>query len=121
MTRAALLLVDDDEMSSQILGYILTDEGYEADTVTTGATAVEKFTEKKYDLVLLDYILPDMKGLEVAKMLKSIKPEARIILLTGYMNNDEAGNNLYDRILLKPVPPDIIIRTIAEVLPGRVL
>lgn len=121
MTRAALLLVDDDEMSSQILGYILTDEGYEADTVTTGATAVEKFTEKKYDLVLLDYILPDMKGLEVAKMLKSIKPEARIILLTGYMNNDEAENNLYDRVLLKPVPPDIIMRTIAEVLPGRVL
>ena len=121
MTRAALLLVDDDEMSSQILGFILTDEGYEADTVTTGATAVEKFTEKKYDLVLLDYILPDMKGLEVAKMLKSIKPEARIILLTGYMNIDEAGNNLYDRVLLKPVPPDIIMRTIAEVLPGRVL
>jgi CheY-like chemotaxis protein len=121
MTRAALLLVDDDEMSSQILGYILTDEGYEADTVTTGATAVEKFTEKKYDLVLLDYILPDMKGLEVAKMLKSIKPEARIILLTGYMNNDEAGHNLYDRVLLKPIPPDIIIRTIAEVLPDRVL
>ena len=121
MSRAALLLVDDDEMSSQILGYILADEGYEADTVATGATAVEKFTEKNYDLVLLDYILPDMKGLEVAKLLKSIKPEARIILLTGYMMNDESGDNLYERVLLKPVPPDIIIKTIAEILPGRVL
>jgi len=116
MSRATLLLVDDDEMSSQILVYILSDEGYEADLATTGATAVEKFSEKNYDLVFLDYILPDMNGPEVATMLKSIRPEAKIILLTGYTNNDENQTNLYDIILMKPVPPDIILKTINEVL-----
>ena len=116
MARASLLLVDDDEMSSQILEYILSDEGYEADTVATGATALDKCTTKNYDLVILDYMLPDMKGLEVAKRLKEIRPEGKIILLTGYTNESEAEESYYDRILMKPVPPDTIIKAIAEVL-----
>lgn len=116
MAKAALLLVDDDEMSSQILVYILSDEGYEADMAPTGAKAVEKFAAKHYDLVLLDYMLPDMMGHEVARRIKAMSPEARIILLSGYTKNGDGADNLYKRVLLKPVPPDIIMSTISEVL-----
>jgi DNA-binding response OmpR family regulator len=92
MARADLLLVDDDEMSSQILVYILADEGYEADTVATGATAVEKFSAKHYDLVILDYVLPDMKG----RGGEGAQDQARWedILLTGYAKDGGPGTTI---------------------------
>lgn len=116
MAKAALLLVDDDEMSSQILGFILADEGYEVDLATTGKAALDKFSEKKHDLIFLDYILPDMKGHEVAERLKKIAPTAKIVLLSGFANEDGEGSPLYERVLLKPVPPDVIMKTITELL-----
>ncbi len=116
MARATLLLVDDDETSSQILGYILADEGYEVDAAATGAAAVEKFTAKGYDLVLLDYILPDMRGHEVAKRMRALRPDVKIVLLTGYTKNGDTVDHIYQSVLLKPVPPDVIVKTIADIL-----
>jgi len=115
MEKVALLLVDDDEMSSQILGFILADEGFDVDLAATGNAAIRKFSEKKYSLVFLDYILPDMKGDEVAEKLKAISPDAKIVLLSGFANEDDNVNRLYERILLKPVPPDVIVKTISEI------
>ena len=116
MAVATLLLVDDDEMSSQILSYILVEEGYEVDMATTGASAIEKSAKKVYDLVLLDYILPDLKGQEVARRMKTQRPEMKIILLTGYTNEGNPTDPNYVRVMLKPVPPDVIVRTIADLL-----
>jgi CheY-like chemotaxis protein len=116
MAKAALLLVDDDEMSSQILGFILADEGYEVEQAATGGAAIEKYEQKKYDVIFLDYILPDMKGNDVAKRLKQISPAAKIVLLSGFSSEDNQAGDFYARVLLKPVPPDVIVKTIAEIL-----
>jgi CheY-like chemotaxis protein len=117
MGRASLLLVDDDEMSSQIMSYILVDEGYDVDLAATGAAAIEKASTHEYDLVFLDYMLPDMRGHEVAKRLKTINPDIKIVLLTGYTENRNPDEKSYEKILLKPVPPDDIMKTITEILP----
>lgn len=116
MAKSTLLLVDDDKLSSQILGYILTYEGYQVDFGETGSEALKKLMEHKYDLVILDYNLPDMKGHDIAQRLKSFSPETKIILLTGLTMEVEANNMLYDRTLLKPVSPEGIIKTIGEIL-----
>jgi CheY-like chemotaxis protein len=112
----SLLLVDDDEMGSQILSYILIDEGYSVDIATTGGAAVEKTSEHIYDLVFLDYKLPDMTGHDVAQRIKKITPKTKIVLLTGYTKEGDPRENLYEKILLKPVPPTDIIRVITEAL-----
>jgi CheY-like chemotaxis protein len=116
MAKATLLLVDDDEMSSQILGFILAAEGYEVEQATTGNEAIKKYSEAKYDLIFLDYVLPDMRGHEVAKKLKQIAPDAKLVLLSGFSNEEEESEKLYERVLLKPVPPDAIVKTISEIL-----
>ena len=115
--KGTILLVDDDEMSSQILSFILTDEGYEVDLAATGETGVEKVSAKSYDVVFLDFYLPDMKGIDAASKMKKISPNIKIVLLTGYAKSGEdQKENDYERVLLKPVPPEVIIRTIAEIL-----
>ena len=112
----SLLLIDDDEISSQILGYILVDEGYKVDSAATGGVAIEKFSGCKYDLALLDYVLPDMSGRDVMKKIRAIDPHVKIILLSGYANTEEPNEDGFDRTLLKPVSPDDIVKTIKEIL-----
>ena len=117
MRNKSLLLVDDDETSSQILKFILEDEGYEVDLAATGEIAMSKISSRRYDLVLLDYILPDMKGRDVAARIKKVSPAPKIILLTGYAESEgEPEDNSYDKILLKPVPPQTIVSVIAGIL-----
>ena len=117
MSKGTILLVDDDEASSQILSFILMDEGYDVDLAATGGAGVEKVSACKYDLVLLDFILPDMKGHDAASKMRRASPGLKIVLLTGYAKNDVGTiENDYERVLLKPVHPELIIKTIAEIL-----
>jgi CheY-like chemotaxis protein len=118
MVKGTILLVDDDEMSSQILSFILVDEGYNVDLAATGEAGVTNVSNKKYDLVLLDFLLPDMKGHEAASKMRRVSPTLRIVLLTGFsMNGDEIPIEVsYERVLQKPVPPELIIKIIAECL-----
>lgn len=116
MAKGSLLLVDDDEISSQILGYILVDEDYKVDAAATGGAALDKVKNNSYDLVFLDFMLPDMRGYEVAKKMKELKPDIKIILLTGYTNNEDTPEDLFKKILLKPAPPDVIMNMVKDIL-----
>ncbi len=117
MGKGSILLVDDDTMSSQILSFILTDEGYDVDLAETGELGVEKVSMKKFDLVLLDFLLPDMKGHDASVIMKKVSPDTKIVLLTGYSKSgDETNEKDYARVLLKPIHPELILKTIAEVL-----
>ena len=105
MNQISLLLVDDDYMSTQILKMILENENFEVDVAVTGSEAIEKVLSKSYDAILLDYILPDMSGVDVAVKIREAGLYPSIILLTGYNIADE--DNLavkpYNLVLLKPV------------------
>ncbi len=117
MGKGTILLVDDDTASSQILGFILTDEGYVVELAETGGLGVEKVSTKKFDIVLLDYFLPDMKGHDASIMMKKVSPDTKIVLLTGNSNTeDEKIDKEYYRVLLKPISPELIIKTISEIL-----
>ncbi len=77
-----LLIVDDEEILLKGLKFNLTQDGYEIDTAIDGLEAYEKISNNKYDLVLLDIMLPKMNGLEVCKKVRetSMVP---IIMLTA--------------------------------------
>ncbi|MDP2900754.1 MAG: response regulator [Candidatus Bathyarchaeota archaeon] len=119
MSQALVLLVDDDETSTQVLKMILEDEGFEVDVAATGGEAVEKVLTKSYQVILLDYVLPDMRGRDVAVKIGESGQHPKIILLTGYNKADEnLGEKSYDLIMLKPAPPAEIVKAIREALKG---
>ena len=114
-----LLLVDDDEANTQILGIILEDAGFYSDTALTGGEALRKLKAKRYDLILLDYVLPDVKGDDLAADIQVMYPKTKIILLSGYSKTADTmqgrGAN-YSAILLKPISPDDIVNEINKAL-----
>ncbi|MBK8154889.1 MAG: response regulator transcription factor [Streptococcus sp.] len=67
MTYEKILIVDDEKPISDIIKFNLTKEGYETVTAFDGREAITKFEEENPDLIILDLMLPELDGLEVAK------------------------------------------------------
>lgn len=66
----SILIVDDEPTNIQLLGGILSREGYQIDYAHNGTEALDKTTGKDYDLILLDIMMPGIDGYEVCKRLK---------------------------------------------------
>lgn len=86
-----LLIVDDISMNIDLLGKILTEEGYRVFSATSGEKAIQIVMQKKIDLMLLDIIMPDMDGLQVCRQLKaeSKTREIPVIFITAKANETD--------------------------------
>jgi two-component system, NtrC family, nitrogen regulation response regulator NtrX len=79
-----ILVVDDEEALRTVLSTELSSEGYEVSTASDGHDAIELVKDNNYDLVLLDIKMPNVDGFEVLKFVKGVKPEIKVIMLTGF-------------------------------------
>ena len=75
-----ILVVDDERPISDIIKFNLTKEGYEVVTAFDGREALEQFEAEKPDLVILDLMLPELDGLEVAKTIRKTSSVPIIML-----------------------------------------
>lgn len=81
MSLGRILIVDDEPQIRRVLRMTLTGEGYEVDDARTGDQALEKLRASRYDLMLLDWNLPGMGGLETCRQVRS-SSDISIIMLT---------------------------------------
>src|SRR5437588_3083378 len=79
---ARILLVDDEQPIQTLLSYPLRKEGYDVVHATDGTEALERFDEQRFDLVVLDLMLPKLDGLEVCRRLRT-RSSVPIIMLTA--------------------------------------
>ena len=84
--RGIVLLVDDDEMVMDIGNQFLKRMGYTVRTASSGQKALDiiKQASNRIDCLLLDFTMPGMDGLETMQQVKKIRPDARIIISSGY-------------------------------------
>src|ERR1044071_4115378 len=82
MSGERLLLVDDDPRVRSAVGRRLGFEGFAVDLASSGAEAIERCSVVPPDLVILDVMLPEMDGLEVARHLRQLSP-VPILMLTA--------------------------------------
>ena len=80
----SILIIDDDVDMCLLLQRFLTKNNYQADIAHSGAKALVKMSEKKYQLVLCDFRLGDTDGREMLKTIKSLYPAIVVIIVTGY-------------------------------------
>ena len=83
--NARILIVEDEEPLAVLLRYNLEREGYEVDTLTRGDEADTRLREATPDLVVLDWMLPGLSGIELCRRLRT-RPETKalpIIMLTA--------------------------------------
>jgi DNA-binding NtrC family response regulator len=79
-----ILVIDDDNMILMILKQTLTKAGYRVFTVTSGEEGIALLATSQVDLVLTDYMMPGMSGIEVLNIIKHNQPLLPIIILTGH-------------------------------------
>ncbi len=84
MRRHTVLLVDDEESVIHALVRLLRTEPYDLLTATGGAQALEIAARQPVDLVLTDYRMPEMNGVELLKAIRQRYPDAMRIILSGY-------------------------------------
>jgi len=79
-----VLVVDDEPLIRWSLSEALTDLGHEVEEAGDGRGAVERMSKSSFDVVLLDFRLPDSNDLSLFSQLRGLSPDARIILMTAY-------------------------------------
>lgn len=79
-----VLIADDNVDFCQNLKRIVEQLGYSAATAFDGIEAVEKASEKKLDLIIMDIKMPNMDGVEAFKKIKEISPKTPVVLITAY-------------------------------------
>jgi DNA-binding NtrC family response regulator len=79
-----ILVVDDDETILRVIRRFLGDLGYSVETTISGRRAVEKERETRFDLVILDLVLPDMNGLDVLSSIKKEDGSVSVLIMTGH-------------------------------------
>ena len=93
-THARILLVDDNANGLAARRSVLEELGHRIVTATSGGDALEQFSTNRFDLVVTDYKMPRMDGVELIARLRKQSPELRIILISGYVDTlglDEAS------------------------------
>lgn len=112
-----ILVVEDEYMINQIVTEFLKDRKYEVYSVRSGEQALDTFTEQTFDLILLDIMLPGIKGTDVLKKIRETS-DVPIVMLTAL--DDEytqllSFSHLISDYIVKPFSPLILIKRIENV------
>ncbi len=118
----SLLIVDDNPSSRDILSKMASSLGLKNDVVSSGAEAIGALDNSNYNIVLMDWKMPQLDGIETAIEIKSsqkIVNKPKIIIVTAFAREDILGKvkeaNL-DGFLLKPVSPSSMMDSFMQVL-----
>jgi signal transduction histidine kinase len=113
-----VLIVEDDEDSRNSLCDILQSDGYDTDTAMTAADAIERIDETSFDVIIIDWHLPDMTAGELLPQLRSHAPDASILIATGSSDIQYAIHAM--RLgacdyIVKPICPELLLASMRRV------
>jgi CheY-like chemotaxis protein len=84
ITPRRILVIDDEPFVCDAVKMMLNFDGHFVETASSGKAALELFEPGKYDLVITDYAMPNMKGDELAAAIKERSPSLPVVMITAY-------------------------------------
>lgn len=115
-----ILVVDDEEILRMLICDTLEDTGYDIDEAEDGIEAVKKIRQQTYDLIILDYMMPNLSGIEVIEELPmEVKQNTPILMLTAKAQESdrqialEKGANYF---MSKPFSPIELLGLVEDIL-----
>ncbi len=112
-----VLIVDDAPTNRLILQRVTASWGM---TPTATESAREALawvrTGQRFELAIIDYVMPEMNGVRLARELRALRPDLPIVLLTSTALNDKAAQQLFDCVLLKPAKRSTLFDAIVEAI-----
>lgn len=116
---ANVLIIDDDKDICLVLSRFLTKNNYDVDVTHSGEEGLKQLRTSDYTLVLCDYRLPDMTGVETLRKIKLLRPQTAVIIITGYSDVKTAVETFRygaSDYVTKPLYPDELLLTIKETI-----
>ena len=124
--EAQILLVDDNSMNMFVVENLLKQTKVQIETCLSGKEALQKITEKRYDVILLDHMMPEMDGIETMKIFKSMEnhlcKDTPVIALTA--NVAEGAQEMYLRVgfsdyISKPIDGEFLKKKLLKYIPDE--
>ena len=111
-----ILCIDNEPKGLLIREMLLRSQGYQVLTATSAREGLELFASHPVRLVVLDYMMPEMDGGEVAAEMKQLKPEVKILLFSAYVDLPEAAMKCVDGFAVKGTAPEQFLQAIQQLL-----
>ncbi len=112
MDRVGILIVEDEESQRSLLAGLLRNEGYAVGEAADGASAYDLLQKGIFEIVLLDYRLPDTDGLALLKKIKELNPSTEVVMVTAFGSIENAVGALKagaSEYLTKPIDLDDLL------------
>jgi DNA-binding NtrC family response regulator len=91
-SQGSVLIIDDEAAIRESLQTLLEIEGYDIETATDGAEGLARLADRPFDLVLLDFALPERNGIEILEEIRERDAELAVIMITAYGTVENAVN-----------------------------
>ena len=119
MFKPIIAVVDDDKNAAKLMGMLLEEEGYEVAIFNDAAACLNTLWSTSYDLLLVDYRMPKIDGIELLTQVKKYRPEAVLVMITAYGTIEVAVKAMqlgaYD-FITKPIDPNALKLTVQNAL-----
>jgi two-component system response regulator AtoC len=117
MRKKRILIVDDEEMIRTLLFEALKSFGYEIETVENGIEAIKQICENNnYDLIITDFMMPEMNGLELIQKIRMMNLSIPIIVITAEGPENKLLKNGASACLKKPFNILELQRTLKDII-----
>ena len=117
MPELRILIVDDEPSIREALHRWFEVRGFEADVAADGIDAIERFHERRHDVVTLDLDMPRMDGVEAFVELRALAPGLPIVIMTGCSDRSrDPVLQRANRVLTKPVSLRVVEREVRRAL-----
>jgi two-component system, NtrC family, response regulator HydG len=116
---ASILLVEDDLTFSRILEGFLSKKGYQVTVSNKGKDGLKTFQSRSFDMVILDYRLPDTTGMDLMHEIKAEKPATPVVIMTSFQDIRTAVKAIKAgafEYITKPVNPDELVMIVQQAL-----
>ena len=116
-----ILLVEDEELVRKLARRILATQGYQVLEATNGEAALRmcERNQEPIDLLLSDVIMPEMNGPELAERLHRLRPELRVLFMSGYTDDAIVHHGVLEKgvnFIQKPFAPDVLAKKVRQIL-----
>ena len=114
MPEQRILIIEDEPTTREIVTYVLREHGYAVDSVASAGAALTCLQSLTYDLVIVDWQLPDGDGIYLADRAATLG--AQTLIFTGHIAGLPPGAATRHPLLSKPVSPAALVRVVTRMI-----
>jgi CheY-like chemotaxis protein len=113
-----VLIVDDEFGIVEALSDVLGEEGYAVSTARNGKDALKRVSETKPNLIICDYMMPVMDGLQFIEELRKTDATTPIVLMTAVKRDQLPAGLRVEQVLQKPFGVDVLLDVVKKLVKG---